>query len=370
MLVKITKLIGGAAAVTGLLALSLTGAGVAHADTNSGSLTTLAVAGSDTTMDLMEGLSTAITINNAQVLSNYKATPTGTTISTRTGRAECTFNRPANSGDGRNALSLSVQGLQLPGSTSTTSSTGCVNVARSSSGGNPSVVTAANLLTYIPVAADAVTFGLFPGAASGGAINLADLQAIYSANGTPGSAACFNLRPLLPKFGSGSRSFFGTVLGKTDAALPGPWGTCVRDKTLDGAGVDIQEHDGRFLSSADQLIPYSVAQFKTETKGVLANDIHGSAFLGSIDFANGNGLTALDPFDVLNYGTATRPVFNVVPTAETTNGSTTQTVFVGQNSLACQQTAVIKSYGFAPLPATGIPGQPNTDCGNTVKKNT
>jgi len=38
MLVKITKLIGGAAAATGLLALALTGAGTAHADTNPGAV--------------------------------------------------------------------------------------------------------------------------------------------------------------------------------------------------------------------------------------------------------------------------------------------------------------------------------------------
>lgn len=340
--------------VAGLGLIALPAAGVAQADTNVGSTTTLAVVGSDTTQGAMEGLSQVLLgAGNTPELSNYLATPVGRTITTRTGNPNCTFKAPANSGGGRDALSAAMRGVAYGGSPNMT---GCVDVARSSSGGNPTTSPGVGTMTYIPFATDAVTFATASATNVGHKLAKADLVAIYTAN-TPNCT----FEPLLPAQGSGTRSFFLSRLGLSDVAIgaTGGPGTCVKD-TLNG--TPIQEHDGRVLTNGDQLIPFSVAQFQAQASDVIANQL-GSAALGAIDASANPDTTlsaAVGPTALQGSFPFSRPVYNVVPTSSLTAGSLTNNLFNGATSQVCSAGATIERFGFAQ----------RSDCGNTSKTNT
>ena len=343
--------------VAGLGLIALPAAGVAHADTNAGNTTTLAVVGSDTTQSVMEGLSGVVLgAGNTPLLSNYLATPVGRNITTRTGNANCTFAAPNNSGGGRDALSAAMRGAAYGGSANLA---GCVDVARSSSNGNPTTSPGVGSMTYIPFATDAVTFATLGATNVGHKLAKADLVAFYKANTTDPNGCIFE--PLLPALGSGTRSFFVKQLGLADVAIgaTGGPGNCVKD-TLNG--TPIQEHDGRVLVNGNQLIPFSIAQYQSQAADVIPNQL-GSAALGAVDISanpdiyltNAVGPTALQgnfPFS--------RPVYNVVPTNKLTAGTTTNNLFNGSTSQLCSAGTTIEHYGFAQT----------TNCGNTSYKNT
>ncbi len=365
--VKISKASWGTAVGFGLVALSITGVGAAHADTNAGSTSTLAMVGSDTSQDVMEGLSSVLKdSSNNPLLSNYKAIPVGRTITTRTGNANCVFTVAKNSGEGRDALSAALRGATFAGSPATAGGTvvtsanmtGCVDVARSSSGGNPTTSPGVGTMTYVPFATDSVTYATLASSSVPHTLNKSDLVAIYTAN-TPN---CI-FSPLLPSAGSGTRSFWATTLGLSDSFGAGGWGNCVKD--VNSAGTAIQEHDGRFLTNGQQLIPISTAQFIAQQAGVIS-DIRGRASLGSIDFDGAGGANAISPVSLQpTFGTNTRPLYNVVSTAAITTGDPAfnQKVvdtFVGTTSKVCSSTLTIQQYGLAPLGT----------CGDTSKKNT
>jgi hypothetical protein len=361
------KTLAGAVVATGLMA-TLWGATSAQADTNVGSTTTLAAVGSDTSQDVVEGLSAVVKDSAGQpLISNYKSTPVGRTITTRTGNANCSFTVPRNSGEGRDALSAALRGASYAGGGATTpvtspNMTGCVDIARSSSGGNPTTSPGVGTMTYIPFATDSVTYATLATSSVEHKQNINDLKAIYTATGTPGSAGCFGLAPLLPAFGSGTRSFFATLLGLTDAALgsgtANSWGSCVRD--TNAAGTAIQEHDGRFLTAGNQIVPFSTAQFIAQQGGVIT-DIRGRASLGSIDYGASGTASAISPVQLEDtFGTGTRPLYNVVATSQIGAGTKVNEALVGPNSKVCLATSTIKQYGLAVLPT----------CGDTSKKNT
>jgi hypothetical protein len=236
--------------------------------------------------------------------------------------------------------------------------TNCVNVARSSSGGNPTTSPGVGTMTYVPFATDSVTYATLSSSNVPHTLNLADLKAIYQAN----TGACI-LEPLLPAAGSGTRSFWATALGLTDTFGAGGWGSCVKD--VNAGGTSIQEHDGRFLTSGNQLVPFSTAQFIAQTAGTI-NDIRGNASLGSIDFDGASGANAINPVSLqTSFGAATRPLYNVISTAAITSGNAAFNqrvvdVFVGSTSKVCTSTTTIQQYGLAPL----------ATCGDTTKKNT
>jgi hypothetical protein len=305
----------------------------------------------------MEGLSQVVLgTSNTPLLSNYLATPVGRTITTRTGNANCTFTAPANSGGGRDALSAAMRSAAYGGSTNLA---GCVDVARSSSGGNPTTSPGVGTMTYIPFATDAVTFATTAVTNVGHKLAKADLVAIYKANTTdPGGCI---LEPLLPTLGSGTRSFFVGQLGLADVAIgaTGGPGTCVKDTQN---GTPIQEHDGRVLVDGNQLIPFSVAQFQSQAADVIPNQL-GSAALGAIDTSanpDANLSAAVGPTALKGTFPFARPVYNVVPTNKLTAGTTTNNLFNGLSSQVCSAGGTIERYGFAHA----------TNCGDTSKKNT
>lgn len=349
---KHTKSLGAMA--VGLAIVALGSAAPALADTNVGNATTYAATGSDTSQDVVEGLSQVILgAGNAPLISNYKATPQPGKISTRAGNPNCTFDRPAGSGGGRDALSASLRGVPFGGSTNLA---GCVDFARSSSGGNPTTSPGVGALTYIPFATDAVTFAVTSSTVVGRKLSKADLVSIYSAN-TPN---CI-FQPLLPNAGSGTRSFFLSSLGLSDVAIgaAGGPGTCVKD-VINGVGV--QEHDGRFLTNPNQLVPFSVAQYVAQSSDAIANQL-GSAVLGAVDTSATPDATlsaAVAPVSLKTAFPFNRPIYNVVPTAKLAADATFAGIFSGPTSKICAATSTIQYYGFAPA----------ANCGDITKKNT
>ena len=341
-----------AAAAAGISLLGLAVASPALADTNVGNTTTLAGVGSDTSQDVVEGFGRTLTNGAGPLISNYKATPVGRNISTRTGVANCTFAAPANSGAGRDALSAAIRSAAFGGSTNLA---GCVDFARSSSGGNPTVSPGIGTMTYIPFAKDSVTFATLGSTNVGHRLAKADLIAIYTAN----TGSCI-FKPLLPTLGSGTRSFFVTQLGLADVAIgaPGGPGTCVKD-TIAG-GTPIQEHDGSFVTDPSQLVPFSTAQYIAQSSDQISNQL-GRVVLGSIDFTNQPDLSgATAPLSLKTSYAFARDIYNVVPTSQIGAGTLTNNTFVGSGSKVCQAAATIEAYGFGP----------SATCGDTSKKNT
>jgi ABC-type phosphate transport system substrate-binding protein len=342
--VKIRKSIIMAAGGFSLLAVAL--GGPASADTNAGSTTTLAGVGSDTTQSVVEGLSGVIKdSSNNPVISNYLATPVGRSITTRTGNANCTFTAPKNSGEGRDALSASLRGAAFGGSTDLT---GCVDFARSSSQGAPTTSLPGGL-TYIPMAIDSVTYATLNISNVPHSLSKTTLAAIYSAN-TPNCIGTY--QPLLPALGSGTRTFFVGQLGLQDLAIgtsngngAGP-GTCVKDTNT--GGTAIQEHDGRFLVNANQLIPFSTAQYIAQQAGYISNAL-GRAALGAIDTGSGS----VSPLQLKTTFGLTREVYNVVGTNALGSNAALASTFATGSSKVCQATTTIEHFGFAADSACG-----------------
>ncbi|MGW4898159.1 substrate-binding domain-containing protein [Kitasatospora sp. NPDC004240] len=312
------------------LGLVISGTGTAAADP-SGAPTYRALAGvgSDTTQGVMNAMANDITVNGTKVLGSYNALGTAT-IATKES-ADCqALNRPNGSGAGRTALLNELNRGK-----------GCLDFARSSS---LNLAASTPGLTYVPFAVDGVTYAVSSGSSLPLDLTTADLRAIYSCDpGYVGTAPNFSIRPLLPQAGSGTRAFWLTVVGITEADVVAGKYPCLSDTK---GGKKIEEHDGRVLDTAS-LVPFSIAQYIAQSSGTIA-DIRGTAQLGNI-----NGV----PSVLLNTGApATRDVYNVIPTAKV-GTSPWSDVFVGANSQICQRGTLIKQYGFGT----------NANCGDTSR---
>lgn len=303
--------------------------------------------GSDTTQGVMNALSNVVSLasppngGNAglQIGSWDAATAPGQTITTNASPACTNIARPSGSNNGIIALVNDRN-----------AGTHCLSFARSSTDNHTSHV--GDHLTYIPFATDAVAYAVRgPGATPAGSsisrnLSVATLKTIYTQTGTTCLTA---FEPLLPQFGSGTRKFFlenvlGLGAGADVANYAGPGGLhpCVSDK--DSAGNPLLENTGNLLTDDKQIEPYSISSWIAQTtKNV--TDVHGFALLGNI---NGN------PSMVINStATGTRPVFNVVPNVLVPAGSNTNSVFVGPNSLVCQNAPTILKQGFITAPNCG-----------------
>ncbi|MGW2931919.1 substrate-binding domain-containing protein [Streptomyces sp. NPDC001156] len=296
----------------------------------------LAGVGSDTTQDVMNGLSNAITINGTKVIGSYNAVGSAQ-ITTKDPVATpgCTLNRPNGSGAGRAALLTSLQANNGAGD-------GCVDFARSSS---LNLAAASPGLTYVPFAVDGVSYAITPSSKVPRKLALADLKAIYHCNATyVGTGPNYKFTVYLPQAGSGTRSFWESQMGITDADVVAGIYPCIKDTK---GGAPVQEHDGRVLDDT-ALVPFSIAQYNAQSSQTIA-DLRGRAILGTIDGLAPNVLNN-------NFGVK-RDVYNVIPTSKIGSAPYSD-VFVGSNSLVCQQTSVINTYGFAT----------NPNCGDTSKQ--
>ncbi|MFC9605340.1 substrate-binding domain-containing protein [Streptomyces niveus] len=288
--------------------------------------------GSDTTQDVMNGLSQVVTINGTKVLGSYNAvgSPNITTKDPAVNN-KCAMTRPNGSGAGRAALLTSLQ-----------ANDGCLDFARSSS---LSLGAASPGLTYVPFAVDGVSYAVTPSSVLPRKLTLNDLKAIYHCDPAfVGTGPNYSINVYLPQAGSGTRSFWEAQVGITDADVVAGVYPCIKDKKN---GVAIQEHDGRVLDDK-AIVPFSIAQYIAQSSQTVA-DVRGRALLGTID---GKSATTLNS----DFGVK-RDVYNVIPTSKI-GTAPWSTAFVGKNALVCKQAGVINTYGFATSP----------DCGDTSKQ--
>ncbi|WP_200948480.1 MULTISPECIES: substrate-binding domain-containing protein [unclassified Kitasatospora] len=313
------------------LGLVVAGTGTAQADpTGVPVYRQLAGVGSDTTQGVMNAMADAITgPTGEKLIASYNATGSAT-INTKAAAACQGLNRPNGSGAGRTALLNELN-----------KGNGCLDFGRSSS---LNVTASTPGLTYVPFAVDAVTYAVGAGSALPLDLTTADLHALYTCDpGFVGTAPNWDIRPLLPQSGSGTRSYWLTVVGITEGDLSANRYPCVTDTK---GGKKIEEHDGRVLDSKS-LVPFSIGQYLAQSASTIP-DIRGAAQLGNI-----NGVPSL----LLNTGAAaTRDVYNVIPTSKV-GVSPWSDVFVGKTSKICSRADLIKQYGFGT----------NDNCGDTSR---
>jgi ABC-type phosphate transport system substrate-binding protein len=338
-----TKLRLGVAALA-LCTVATTGVISASADPTAPTFRTLSGVGSDTIQDIDNGLSTVI-----PALGSYDATGSATIV-TKSGGVS--YARPNGSGAGLNALSDSAQGgTHLFNGVDIT---GQVDFARSSSGPSGS----GTALTYIPFAKDAVTFAVnaasdFPrdiavGSASQDATTPAPftLRNIYRCTVTTytsGAGDDITIRPLLPQQNSGTRKFWLSTIGLTEAQVAG----CATDLSN-----TVEEHNGTFVTGPGDIVPFSIAQFiaqgnwSTLPSAVLER--RGNIDLGQISGVKPYNVT-IGSGAVLNTSfPVTRNVYNVVQTSRLAESAIAAT-FVGSSSAVCSNATLIKKYGFGTL---------------------
>lgn len=376
--------------------------------------------GSDTTMDVMDGISLAlgnVSANDSRLkLASYKALGSADVVVSADGIA---IPRANGSGAGRDALRIAIGQINSGSvaiapdelgksrtavSPTTSQLAGKVHFARSSSG--PSGAVANGVVTYVPFAQDNMTYATAPlsvtkipsdiPVGTAGNTSEVSLMNIYKGNITQvitdsttgdyiklaapsyvaGAGEASNtIRAYVPQAGSGTRSFWNTTVGITDAGITA--GTFPA-KDITPGGVTVQEHDGTAVANDPfALVGFSISQWVAQTNGVAPKRTAG-AILRSIG--------GLEPIVVTDgvYATAPtwsaikRSVYNIVPTAlinaDEENAYTR--AFRGTNSLVCQSQAVIQKFGYGLLSYTGVdaelgetPGGEKTVCGNITAAN-
>jgi hypothetical protein len=388
-----------------------------------------ATVGSDTIQDVWNALtndSTAVVPS----IASYNATSNGVaynTILTKTGGSW--FSRPNGSGDGQKAVCAtwdtagdSTHLLSLNGAGSNVNLTNSeVDFSRSSSG--PSGTSGP--LTYLPFARDAVSMGYSTqpvgGAASGLPAGLAlttpDITALYtglpSADGvvtftTSGGAAeadahadatakvfingvagnnngltvgsSFQVFPALPQSASGTRKFFAAASGISNTV--GANAAYVSDVAgaVFGTGTagPYEENNGRALTVAGAIIPFSAAQWISQQTAAAPNTLNNStmAISSFIDTSNvvnaavvGSGSSAtqgplfgstdfsgnFNTVPVPGVGVFNRDTYDIIPGAfiggtpkqsalvSTLSGGGTGQIFSGSGK------TIIKKFGFGVL---------------------
>lgn len=305
--------------------------------------------GSDTTQDVMNGLGNTIDDSDgspsSKLIASYDATGSAT-IQTRPDPTVCKgLTRPNGSGAGVNALRADIA-----------AGTHCYDFARSSSAPN-----ASGQFTFIPFGIDAVAPAVRGDSLIGSDIDSAELVNAYNCKDTAGNplnptAGIYptlngkTVHPLIPQAGSGTRKFWASKMGIDANNLP--W--CVSDVARDGSIVE--EHDGSSLQrtaavdGAEDVVPFSIAQWIAQTNGVAPNRVHG-AVLESVDGTSprsGSDLNTSFPYN--------REVYNVLQSSRIANDSIDPDyyfAFVGGTSDVCNNTAVINLYGFGTDPNCG-----------------
>lgn len=358
-------LTGGIVAVTASVGLVAGVAGPASADPT----TTYVAVGSDTTMDVMNGIARGIGLGfiGSWDAVNPVTLATHDVINPKPG---CNFARPNGSTEGIDALRTSLGGgpgsapLPLP-------QAGCVDIARSSSGPTNDP---AGQLVYIPFALDAVAPATGPATAVGGSdpsvataithadeFTVANLTTLYhdclpvtvgGVTYTPDS----NIHLYIPQSGSGTRKFWAKTLGNFDAVNPP---SCVHD-TIVGSSppVQVEEHDGTVFATDPLAIgPFSIANWiaQSHASTTFVRDRRHNAVLHSLvvsgspvsPFVTGGNMNASYPI--------TREVFNVVKYASVVGASADANLvalLVGTSSALCNQGVVIRRFGYATLNGT------------------
>jgi len=330
--VKISKSWVAAAVGVGLLGAGLAGSPASAEPNGTPTYRALAGVGSDTTENVMNGLSDVVLVGGEKVIASYNANAATTTITTKDPavNAACTITRPNGSTAGRTALLSSLQANAGAGD-------GCLDFARSSSA--IGTYTSPIDMSWIPFASDSTSVAVRADGDVARAWSLADVLNIFKC--VPGYE---DIKPILPQTGSGSRASWLTVLGVTEAQISAGTYPCLKPVSAGGTGREyLQENDARNLKT-DEMMPYSVGLFNVQQSGVIA-DLTGGAVLAQIDNktaqVTANGLSI------------SRKMYNIIP-ADKVGVAPWSTVFVGPSSLICSATSTITSQGFGTTPDCGV----------------
>lgn len=325
---KLHKGIGAAA--IGVTAALVATASPAQADPVGdppGTFRPLAGMGSDTTFEVMNGLSEVVVVDGSKALASYDPTPAGELVSTKAEAALPNCNTQNGGGVARANGSGAGRDLLLKALNSADPMFKCVDFARTSSS------SAVNTLTFVPLAQDGLTYAFPKSGDIGSSSTLADLSLIYKCD--PSVVGVF--QPYIPQLNSGTRNSWASLVGISATTLP----SCVKD-TFNGTAI--QEHSGVPLAASNSLVPYSVAQYLSQMFSV-SPDRRGSAQLGMID-----GVIPL----VQNPAQSTlRTVGNYIPTTKFSDSASLEhKVFVnngsGKSEVCVDGKAVIQKYGFIP----------------------
>jgi hypothetical protein len=411
---KLNKvLIGGLAALTATTGLLATTISAASADPTR----LYAAVGSDTIQDVWNGLTNDFGAY-APSIASWNAFPNPPAADTTTGNVYIQtktngnwFIRPSGSGEGVKALSAvwdttdhANQLYPFTGTTAAKLNHEDVDFARSSSG-----PASGSGLSYLPFARDAVTLAYRT--ASGLPANLSlttsEIKELYTGiddttdsvvtfqglsggtTGTPLSTTTvfitppggspIQVQPIIPQSGSGTRKFFLGAIGvSNNIGAEAPY---IADPGLPAAG-GVPENDGTSMPAADDVMPFSAAQFIAQANGVAPADTTSGVSLASITGAagapSGAAVTGTAPslsqgplfgtkngvgdFGALGtglptVGTFARDTYVVVPTTFTTGSATLkQSALVSIISGAlggAAPKAVIRSFGFGSLSYVG-----------------
>ena len=371
----IKKITVSALSVATVAALALGGTTAANADPiGSPADRPLRGVGSDTTQDLYNGLSQVLfDAPGDKYISSFNATPIGSTIKTWSGGT--TFNRPDGSSAGVKALrsAIDTSTTLLNGTTSVNLNHNDVNFARSSSGATWLTGTTKGALTYLPYAADGVTWATtansilpttIPVGSTTDATTLLTLRNIYAGNVTSytSGGTTINLHPLLPQDGSGTRKYF------TDTVLAGTTiNTSVVKDVYGTANTPVQENSGAPLLDGSYIVPFSIGSFIEQTNAATLNAQYSAGVLdrrGAAELQQVSTSAPLAAGGVLNPAfPLKRVVFTVVETAAITTGNALYnadlaSTFVGASGSAYTQDSpysgnkVFEDFGFNALPLT------------------
>ncbi|TBN57020.1 Ig-like domain repeat protein [Glaciihabitans arcticus] len=356
---------------------------------------TLVGLGSDTTQDVVNGLGAAIPGNK---IASYDAVGSQF-VTTRAGGVDVP--RASASGPGRDLLrvaigqiagvSITSAGVATP--VNANNSVGLVDFARSSSGPATGDQTGEGVLAYIPFARDAVSVAVAEGSPLSvvpfvlgnnttagstvpslyniyrGSVKFAFLNADESYNSVGAAAAdapagttSHAIKAVLPKSGSGTRSFFIGKLGLDETAVGGLITAGTITAKYGTGNADVQEHDGTALvGDAAAIVPFSIAQWVAQANSVagVSDRRHGAQILGlnaTPAVTSAASVYSTNP----NYTAMVRDVYNIVPSKLADDASSDiAKAFVGANSEVCTATSTISAYGFQLLPGT----TPETTCG-------
>lgn len=392
---KLGTLAGCVAITAGLLV----SAPAAQADPSAGTYPLLAGVGSDTTQDVMTAIADAVNVGHADQLASYNATGETTVQTRENGMA---IPRANGSGEGYKMLKVSTGALSSSavksgtGKTSLTANytgsvaannydvAGTVDYARSSSGVTSQ--NAAGAWTFIPFAKDAVGIATNPSdpltligsnLILGSAGDTAATPSIYSiyhclaryvyindadnsynsvgaaAADAPAGTTATEIKPILPAYGSGTRSYFVGKIGFTDSAslvsLSNSSTSCIVD-TYNSSGIN--EHDGTAIEGigAGAVGPFSIPQYVAQSNHPEVDRRHSTVLL-SLGGVEPTVAGATNPSWT---STLVRKVYNIVPSrlADDADSEIAKT-FVGSDSYVCQQTDVIEAWGFIPMDGVG-----------------
>ena len=377
--------------------------------------------GSDTTMDVMDGISLELGTNadGKLKIASYKALGSADVVVDASGVAIPRFN---GSGSGRDALlvalgqigskALAIAPDELGKARSsvtvaTADLAGKVHFARSSSG--PSGTSATGVSTYVPFAVDNLTYATSPNSkipsdipvdvltgtpavSDTEALSLKNIykgiftKVIVDANGdfvkieksgyTPvGDEVAHTINAYIPQAGSGTRSFWLSIVGITDNATALA-ASAAKDVTP--SGLSVQEHDGTAVSND----PYALVGFSISQWVAQSNKVAPLRTAGAVLRSIGGVEPTLKVGEVYSTNPAwtaiKRTVYNIVPTALVNADDNAITrAFRGTDSLVCKAKDVITKFGYGllsyPTDADAIAGETlngnATVCGNITEAN-